>query len=149
MFKYILIFILFNSLQSSAQETNEFSGKITPFIIYYTSGSIRCKGFTLNNNMIDTVWHYTEEGKPLMYEVFQINNGSNKAFVYYQIKENKIKHNTSYLVNTGDNHFSKDGIYKFYRNDGTLMDSIIYKNNKKYYLARFNTKGKIKFEKKY
>lgn len=87
--------------------------------IEYKSGKAHKKGNYIDNVVRGKLTTYYETG-----ETLRISNADSKGFIHGKVKtfyrNQNIKEVQNYI------HGLKDGVYKYYNEDGSLSDSIIY-----------------------
>jgi antitoxin component YwqK of YwqJK toxin-antitoxin module len=57
--------------------------------------------------------------------------------------------NVGNYIQTSANYLTKNGAWKWYWKNGSVMDSIIFKNDHELFRARFSKSGKLQFTEKY
>jgi hypothetical protein len=144
---YILLSLLIPIL-SQAQKSKESTEDRQLFLKYYPSGKIHYKGYKINNKLVDTLWVFSEKGKIQVMQVQYDRLDTNKIFHFAIFKGRGGKSSGGYLIKQQGGTYILDSVWKYYRKNGSVMDSVIYKNNKQIYRARLNSKGKIVFEEK-
>jgi len=53
--------------------------------------------------------------------------------------------NEGEYIQTSINYFTKNGVWKWYWKNGSVMDSVIFKNDNELYRARYSKSGKLQF----
>ena len=139
----ILLF-LFYSVHSYCQLLSNADCKDT--IEYYGNGKVWKKYKNCPEGIIDTLYSYKLNGKLEAYFVFGARNSNQpiiRHFFYYSGTTREVV--SQYILNE-DNMPVDVGAKKYYRKDGTLMDSVIYENGKEIYRANFDKKGILQSE---
>jgi antitoxin component YwqK of YwqJK toxin-antitoxin module len=145
--KNILLLLTILPILVIGQKSSNINSQKELFIKKYPSGKLFVKGYKENGNLVDTVWTYFEDGKIKTIEVFYDKANPNRAYVYQNFRGSSVKHGSGYF-NKIDDQVVQDSVWKYYRKNGSVMDCVIYKNNKIIYRARLNSKGKVVFEEK-
>ncbi len=145
--KYLVAgLFLFLKLTSFGQVTETKDCKDT--IEYYPTGKIWKKYKNCPEVLIDTMYVYNPNGDLGMSFIFG-PRGSNKPITKHSyLKSGATREIVSQYILNKDRKPVYVGVTKYYRKNGSLMDSVIYENGKVIYRARFNSKGVLRFENK-
>jgi|GEM_PF-4697455 len=142
--RYLLVILLLGTMQIQAQQINLSIDTIIKKD-YSKSSRIKDSGFVIKGIYIGTRKVYDEKGRLN----WIINYGDYKlprtisAKTYYF--EGPAKMSEGDYVQTSADFITKHGIWKWYWKNGTVMDSVIFRDDYEVLRARFSKSGKLQF----
>lgn len=139
----VLFIFLFFSFEAFAQEYDT----ITGIKEFYSNEVIKLQGIKINDIFVDTLFNYNPKGEITSLTIYGERALPRIVKTYQYIKGAGAMKLVGTYIQTDAHSMKKDGIWLNYRNDGTLMDSVIFDNGMQIYKARFNN-GKIISEEK-
>ena len=139
----ILCILLFLSFETFAQKQDT----ILKVNEYYPDGIIKLQGNRIDNLFVDTLFSYNPKGKLVSITVYGEPTLPRIVKTYQDIKGAAAMKVVGTYIQTDVYNMKKDGIWLYYRKNGSVMDSVIFENGKQIYRARLNN-GKLLFEEK-
>lgn len=133
---------LFLSISTFAQNKDS----ITEVLDYHSNGELQLQGKSYKDLFIDTVYTYDLKGKLKSTFIYGEPKLPRTVIVQEKLKGSGAKKLIGTYLQTGSTIIKEDGLWLYFRGNGSLIDSVIYKNGQEIYRARLNKKGKILFE---
>lgn len=145
--KYLTICFIF-IFGMTAFSQSSFVSDCKDTIEYHPNGKFWKKYKLCPEGIIDTMFVYKNNGNLEAYFIFGTRNSNQPIIRHLFFTSGATREIVSQYILNQDNMPIDVGATKYYRKDGTLMDSVIYENGKEIYRARFNKKGTLQFENK-
>jgi|GEM_PF-6328156 len=144
--KIILIIFFFPFIALGQIQKMKDSDKVKKFKEYYSNGNIKLEASSINGILVDTLKSYFKNGELKTIQIFKGMDYPRKVYYYENLKGMAAKSREGYYLQTSNINFQEEGNWNYYYKNGKVMDSLIYKNGKQIYRARYNKGGKLKFE---
>ena len=138
-FVFLLMF-LFPVLIFGQNNSVNTSNKAQEFTQFYPNGKIKLKGKKIGRTLVDTLYTYYSNNDLQTFQVFHGNQYPRTVYYSENLRHMSAKRRDGTYLQTNDTTYIKEGICKYYYNNGQVMDSLIYKNGEPIYRIRLKKK---------
>ena len=145
---FLFLLLLLGTISLSAQDLNLSIDSIIR-TDFSKNSRIKDSGFAIKGIHIGTRKIYNEDGKLLFiidYGNYQLPRTISAKTYFYKGTASVSEGN---YIQTSDKHIAKHGAWKWYWKNGSVMDSVIFRDDHELLRARFSKSGKLQLIEKY